>query len=280
MIGLSWLLHRWIIERDGLSRPWVAAVIRAIMTISASLTNAGAWIVARPGRRWGAFHFLALGLFLLAFHAYDVPLATAAQHDHDRLYALWERITQLGLGETWMVPSGFATIIMLAIAWSPRFAHARERWIAWALVPGYLFAIVAITGLAADLLKILIGRPRPALLFRDSEAALAGLSFHADHWSLPSGHTTTAAAVATALVYLWPRHVLAYGLIALLVGTSRVELGEHYLSDVIAGGWLGISLTVYLTGVLRRSGVNLRDAKAGVLAPMPPRDWRERLLGF
>lgn len=280
MIGVSWLLHHWIIERDGLSRAWVAAAIRAGARLLDAAKRAVTWILARPARRWAAFHVLSLCLFLFAHRAYDLELAQAAEHEPDRLYVLWHRVTQLGLGETWMVPSGLATIVALAIAWSPRFAHARERWIAWAIVPGYLFAIVAITGLAADLLKILIGRPRPALLFRDGETAWAGLSFHADHWSLPSGHTTTVAAVATALVYLWPRHVLAYALVALLVAASRVELGEHYLSDAVAGAWLGISLTVYLTGVLRRSGVDLRDAKAGVLAPLPPRDWRRRLLGF
>lgn len=280
MIGLSWLLHYWIIERDGLARPWVTAVQQRVISASILAMRAVTAIIATPRRRWTAFHVLMLGSFLAAFHAYDLAFAAAAQHEPDRLTAVWRRITELGLGETWMVPSGFATIVMLAIAWSPRFAHARERWIAWSIVPGYLFAIVAITGLVADLLKIMIGRPRPVLLFRNGESAWAGLSLRADHWSLPSGHATTAAAVATALVYLWPRHVLAYLLVALLVCASRVALAEHYLSDTVAGAWLGITLTAYLTGVLRRSGVELRDAKAGVLAPLPPRNWRERLLGF
>lgn len=280
MIGLSWLLHRWIIEQDGLSRPWVAAGLRAAASLLAAVRRGISWIGERPARRWAAFHVASLLLFLVAFHGYDRAIAQAAQHDHDRLYDLWSQITRLGLGETWMVPSGLATIVLLAIAFSPRFAPARERWIAWAIVPGYLFAMVAVTGLVADLLKILIGRPRPALFFRDGESAFTGLAFHADHWSLPSGHSTTAAAVATALVCLWPRHVVAYALVALLVMASRVELGEHYLSDAIAGGWLGIALTAYLTGVLRRSGVDLRDAKAGVMPPAAPRSWRKRLLGF
>ncbi len=280
MIGLSWLLHYWIIEFDGLSRPWVMTLVSAAVALVSRLAHGVSWVFARPLRRWLAFHLATLSLFLLAMRYFDVPVATAAQHEPDRFYALWHRITQLGLGETWMVPSGLATIVLLAIAWSPRFAHARERWLAWAILPGYIFGIVAMTGLVADGLKILIGRPRPALLFRDHESAWAGLSFHADHWSLPSGHSTTAAAMASALFFLWPRHIVGYGLVAVIVVLSRIELGEHYVSDTIAGAWLGVVLTVYLTGVLRRSGIDLRDAKAGVLAPVPPRDWRYRLMGF
>jgi lipid A 4'-phosphatase len=280
MIGVSWLLHHWIIERDGLSRPWVVRLVSLVAALSARVIEAALWIWAQRSRRLAAFHVLMLGLFLLAKARYDMPVAIAAQHEPDRYWELWHKITRLGLGETWMVPSGLATIIFLAIAWSPRFAHARERWIAWAIVPGYIFVTVAITGLAADILKILIGRPRPALMLRDHETAFAGLSFHADHWSLPSGHSTTAAAVATAFFFLWPRHVMGYALIAFAVILSRVELGEHYVSDTIAGAWLGITVTAYVTGVLRRSGVDLNDAKAGVLAPAPPRDWRYRLIGF
>ena len=280
MIGLSWLLHHWIIVRDGLSRTWVTALASAVVALASGLLRAVRWVFARTLRRWMAFHIAMLGLFELAERSFDVPVAAAAQHEPDRFYLFWHQITQLGLGETWMVPSGLATIVFLAIAWSPRFAHARERWLAWAIVPGYIFAMVAITGLVADILKILIGRPRPALLFRDHESTWVGLSFHADHWSLPSGHSTTAAAMATALFFLWPRHLLGYGLVALVVVLSRIELGEHYVSDTIAGVWLGIVLTVYLTGVLRRSGIDLNDAKAGVFAPVAPRDWRYRLLGF
>jgi lipid A 4'-phosphatase len=280
MIGLSWLLHRWIIVQDGLSRPWIAALLAGSATLARAIWRLLRWLYATAPRRWWVFHAACLAAFLVSVYQYDQGVARYFDTDHDRLSALFGEITKLGLGETWMVPSGFLVVVLLAIAYSPRFVHARERWLSWAWVPGYLFLVAAISGLIADLAKILIGRTRPVLLFRNGEFTWTGLSFHADHWSLPSGHTTTAAAIATALTILWPRHVAAYVLVALLVALSRVGLGEHYLSDTIAGAWLGVVSTAYLTGVLHRSGIDLDDAKRGVAGPSQQLGWRHRLLGF
>lgn len=61
-----------------------------------------------------------------------------------------------------------------------------------------------------------------------------------DAWSFPSGHTASAFLVATLLTAFCPPAALpAYGW-ASLVGMSRVYLGVHYPTDVLAGAALGI----------------------------------------
>ena len=50
-------------------------------------------------------------------------------------------------------------------------------------------------------------------------------------------------ALATALWCLWPRHVLFYIALASVVAASRVVFGAHYLSDVIAGGFVAVLVT-------------------------------------
>lgn len=63
-----------------------------------------------------------------------------------------------------------------------------------------------------------------------------------DQFSFPSGHTITAFAVAVSLSLFYPG--LAIGLLfcALSVAASRILLGLHFLSDVVAGAAIGAAL--------------------------------------
>ena len=59
--------------------------------------------------------------------------------------------------------------------------------------------------------------------------------------SFPSGHTSSAFAAATSLSLMYPKwYVIAPSLLwASAVGYSRMELGVHYPSDVLAGAIIG-----------------------------------------
>ncbi|WP_010312223.1 phosphatase PAP2 family protein [Saccharopolyspora spinosa] len=73
-------------------------------------------------------------------------------------------------------------------------------------------------------------------------------------WSLPSGHSATAAAVAVALAMLWRRITAIVVLLALLEGFSRIFVGVHYPHDVLAGYLLGAVLgaaSVFACNALR-----------------------------
>jgi membrane-associated phospholipid phosphatase len=66
--------------------------------------------------------------------------------------------------------------------------------------------------------------------------------------SMPSGHTASAFAFATAVGQVLPRDALALRALAAAVGYSRVHTGVHYPGDVVLGALLGSScaqLTVH-----------------------------------
>lgn len=72
-----------------------------------------------------------------------------------------------------------------------------------------------------------------------------------DQFSFPSGHTITAFACAVSLSRFYPE--LAPGLLfcAMSVAASRVVLGMHFLSDVVAGACIGTGLAYIATMLLR-----------------------------
>ena len=57
--------------------------------------------------------------------------------------------------------------------------------------------------------------------------------------SMPSGHTTAAFAMATALTWRWRRAAVLWYLLAIGVAISRVLVNRHFPSDVIIGAWIG-----------------------------------------
>lgn len=63
-----------------------------------------------------------------------------------------------------------------------------------------------------------------------------------DQFSFPSGHTMTAFAIALVLSYYYPGLEGALYFLASSIAVSRVVLGMHFLSDVLAGAVLGSGL--------------------------------------
>jgi undecaprenyl-diphosphatase len=91
------------------------------------------------------------------------------------------------------------------------------------------------------IIKRRICRPRPCDLEPHCWACIATRSFvdRKDKFSFPSGHSTTAFAVAISIGSFYPEVMPFLLILAVNVAISRVIVGMHFLSDVIAGGALG-----------------------------------------
>ena len=63
-----------------------------------------------------------------------------------------------------------------------------------------------------------------------------------DQFSFPSGHTMTAFAIALVVSYFYPTLEWPLYFLAVSIAVSRVVLGMHFLSDVLAGAVLGSAL--------------------------------------
>ena len=83
--------------------------------------------------------------------------------------------------------------------------------------------------------KWLINRPRPCL-------ALSGARAYRplnNNNSFPSGHTCAAITMALVLSQSFPQAALILFILAAMTGVSRIYLGVHYPSDVLAGAGIG-----------------------------------------
>ncbi len=208
--------------------------------------------------------------------------------DRDRGFARWDRsaaewgsqhattfavdlltwLTQLGA-------SGVLLVLMVVIGLIIRKRDGSWTVLAYLLTVG--FGVMALN----NLLKLLVGRERPSVL-RLTEPS--GSSF-------PSGHSAAAAAAWAAIMFVLLRRqsrrrriagaVTAFA-ITVAVATSRVLLGVHWVTDVIAGvvtGWTWFSLvTVVFGGRLLVFGLPAERAAAQSDAsppvpdiPIPPR---------
>jgi membrane-associated phospholipid phosphatase len=126
-------------------------------------------------------------------------------------------------------------------------------WLAWRQWWRLFWLVVvggALVGPLNHVLKVIFDRPRPDY---DGTIEMDGLSY-------PSGHAAGAAAVATILlVVFWPllsragrlRLVVLAIVGAAVVGYTRVALGAHFASDVVAGWCVGITWILLLAVVLR-----------------------------
>jgi undecaprenyl-diphosphatase len=132
-------------------------------------------------------------------------------------------VTRLGDGWLWYA----LAIIILCTGGQQRYAAVRA-------------------GLSASLAGILVfkqlkrfsRRPRPYQMEPHCWATLTT----EDRFSFPSGHSMTAFSIMISVGHFYPELQLFLIVIAISIAASRIILGMHYLTDVVAGSAIGIAL--------------------------------------
>ena len=257
--GWRWALRGWDAFRNAAFAARLKRVPILAPTVAGTLTIARyLGVVAVSG------FLLAAGAVVLFFEladeigvdeslaAFDVALSAALrEHVSHATLRTFAFITHLGDFE---FLAGLAALVWAALLVARR----------WLLANAWLVATVS-GGLLNRLLKAIFERSRPV----HDHGLVAETS-----WSFPSGHASGSMLIYGLLCYLVVRHTpsvwhIPVALVSLalivFVGSSRVLLQVHYLSDVLAGyvsaaAWVTICIAG-LEAVRWREGLSLREAK-------------------
>lgn len=133
----------------------------------------------------------------------------------------------------------------------------------------FVFATLSVGGIAAQLLKHIIGRARPRLIEAFGPYHFDMLSMKNSLASFPSGHSTTAFSMAVALGLIAPRLRVALFGLATAIALSRVVVQAHYVSDIVAGGALGVVSALLVARFFADRGMAFDKAGARVRLKSP-----------
>ena len=178
---------------------------------------------------------------------------------------LFNEITDYGRSGWFLWPCGIAVIALAGMA-ATKQRLARLTIVSLIVRLEFIFLAVALPGLVVTVVKRLIGRVRPSVI---GPFAYVPFSWRPDYASMPSGHATTAFAVAVALGALWPRARPLLWLYAVVIALSRVIIAAHYPSDVIAGACVGGFTALIIRSYFAARHLGFAVASDGTVHALP-----------
>ena len=141
--------------------------------------------------------------------------------------------------------TSLASVVVLAVMAAVIAALAPGKAPGWCVAVNLVCVVVLNT-----VLKVIVQRPRPAGFRLISESG----------YSFPSGHSMVAMAFFGLLIWMvWRYHrrdvmrvvwCVCFGLVIAMVGISRIYLGVHYASDVLAGFCVSLIWLIFYTRVI------------------------------
>jgi undecaprenyl-diphosphatase len=166
----------------------------------------------------------AIAIFA-AFHWDNAVRDFIANHQNPGLRNFMRNVSRFG---DW--PEHFALgLVLLAIAWW----RGNKKWTRIFLA---MLIALSIAGLAGRAIKFSTGRARPSV---KAEQVWNGPSLSSKYHAFPSGHVVASTAFFAVLVFANWRIGLPCLAIPILIGSSRIYGGAHYLSDVVCAAVLG-----------------------------------------
>lgn len=181
---------------------------------------------------------LLCGLIFIVFSYFyiDLPLANYCRHLDPGVRSFFGVVTELGQS-TWYLAGALFCFFLFRYVYKNILLARRAL---------FLFVAIAGSGIIVNIFRFLAGRYRPEMWFAQGAYGFEFLQVKSTALSFPSGHTTTAFALAMVLIIFWKKCWPFFIILAILIAASRVIITAHFLSDVVAGAYLGLFSVIFL----------------------------------
>jgi undecaprenyl-diphosphatase len=163
-------------------------------------------------------------------------------------------LTDVGLGVWYILPAALLAIATNLTDWRGR--TRRQLLVLYNRASLAVLVLIAtgLSGLAAAILKRIIGRARPILFDEQGVFGFRAFAIDPVFASFPSGHATILGSVAALLWFYFPRWRFVTLPLLFLCANTRVIVSSHHPSDVIAGFGFGFVFAVLTAMVFARLG--------------------------
>jgi len=183
----------------------------------------------------------------------------------------FNELTDFGQSKWFLIP--IALIVVVAAVLATPAAGRTANLVVTSLIVRleYVFLAIALPGLFVTIIKRLIGRVRPSDL---GPFAYMPWSWRPAYASMPSGHGTTAVAAAIAIGAIWPKARVPMWIYAAVIALSRVVIQAHYVSDVIAAGFVGAFGAILVRNWFAARHLAFAPCSGGTVRALPGPSWR------
>ena len=183
--------------------------------------------------------YLLLGVIVFLF--FDYSISKFFYNINSQTKSLFETLTHFGDSLYFFIPSILIWLVIKIIQ------NKNKIILTISDISLFIFFNILLSGIAVQIFKHILGRPRPPLFHSNNLSTIDIFNFDSRWHSFPSGHTATIFAFIFCLIFLFPKIKNILITIAVVIASTRVIVGAHYVSDIFGG-----ALVAYITSILLR----------------------------
>ncbi len=167
------------------------------------------------------------------------------------LKEFFTKVTELGSSSLYFIVS-FVGIIFLYINKKFKIVFIKNNKKLINFFISFIIYLLTI-GIVTQIIKHLVGRPRPNYTNFEDSFSFNFFTFDSNFHSFPSGHSSTIFMVCFVLCTALPKLKYFFYFLASIVAFSRVIVGAHFFTDILAGALLALIVFKVLNTVVDKN---------------------------